>query len=660
MNVAAPRSHGVLSPAGHTHPVGLWRGMLTLVLLTQLPHLGHVPLWLVLTTGSLVLWRLVATVWPWPVPGRWLIALVAVGIAAGLHAQVGQWLSQEFGIGLLVAASGLKALESTRWRDLRVLVLVNYLLAAAVFIDNEELPMVALVLALAAANTVLLVQVHQQPILLPWRLCSRIALVTLAQAIPLAVVCFVLFPRLPGPLWGRLPQQHDALSGLGEEMAPDTIRSLALSSAIVLRAEIPPGMAAETLYWRGPVLWDFDGHAWRQGRPGQAGLPASRTFQEEGVERGWQQTITLEPSGQVWLLGLDAPLASDAPGSLLVDHALRSGWPIWQRRRYRVLSGPMIPQDQLPEAVRQRALRLPEEGNPRARQLARSWRNLSPVQVIEAARNWFKAGHFNYTLEPNAPMSQDGVDAFLFTTRSGFCEHYASALAFLLRAAGVPARIVTGYHGGERNPWGQYVIVRQSNAHAWVEAHVNGHWLRLDPVAWIGATDGSSLELSGQRQAEDAPVLHWLQDAGLIRRLALGWDAVHTAWNDWVLSYGTGQQRTVLSWLRLGHLSRQEIAILMVVMVVLGVVMVDWLGGMHWHRGDRASRRYRRFCRFMARHGCPLEPWEGPVAFAARAAMAHPDLAKTIWRITDAYVALRYGPPPGPVQRRHLLRQLGI
>ena len=646
--------------ACHAAEVWLWRGMLALVLLAQLVHLGHVPPWLVLTAALLVGWRLAATMAPWPVPGRWLVALMAAGIVLGLYMQVGRWLSQEFGIGLLVAASGLKAVESVRRRDMLVLVLVTYLMLGAVFIDNEELPMVVLVLGLAAANTILLVQAHQQPTLLPWRACARIALMTLVQAFPVALLCFVLFPRLPGPLWGRLPQQHEAWSGLGEEMAPDAIRSLALSTEIALRAEIPDRMAVATLYWRGPVLWDFDGRTWRRGLPGDIAGASSSWPADGQPDRGWQQVIVLEPSGQPWLLALDVPQASDVRGSTLVDHALRSTWPIWQRQRYRVLSIPTIPQAVLPTPLRQRALRLPPGSNPRARHLAQGWRELPAGQVIAAARSWFKAGHFQYTLEPKTIPARDGVDAFLFDTRSGFCEHYASALAFLLRAAGVPARIVTGYHGGEWNPLGRYVIVRQNRAHAWVEAHVEGRWLRLDPVAWIGAVDGAGLELPGNRGTEGDPMLPWLDEARLVRRLAQGWDAVHAAWNDWVLSYGADRQRATLSWLRLEHLSRQQVALLMVVLVVLGVLALDWLGEVRWPHGDVASRRYGRFCRAMARRGCKVQPWEGPVAFAQRASMLHPDLAAGIWRVTNAYVALHYGPPLDAAARRDMLRQLGF
>lgn len=639
----------------------LWRGMLVLVLLAQLPHIGQVPLWLIGSAGVAALWRLAVTVWPWSVPSRWLVALLAAGTVAGLRVHAGQWFSQEFGTGLLVAASGLKAAESVSRRDLLVLVVVVYLMLAAVFINNEALPMTVLVLGLACLNTVMLVQLQQHPSLLPWPTCARLALVTLAQAVPLALICFILFPRLPGPLWGRLPQHHEALSGLSEEMAPDTIRSLALSEEVVLRAEIPVNMAADTLYWRGPVLWDFDGHTWRQGPLNEGNnTPATRTLQEKATQ-GWRQTIILEPSGQPWLLALDVPVASDVPGSTLRDGSLRNAWPLWERQRYQAFSVPASPPAPLPASVWQRALRLPLEGNPQARQLAQRWRNQPADQVIQSARRWFKAGHFRYTLEPGTTTNQDSVDAFLFDTRSGFCEHFASALTFLLRGAGVPARIVTGYHGGAWNPWGHYVLVRQSSAHAWVEAHVNGRWLRLDPVAWIGITDAGRLELSDHRRAADDPMLHWLMDdTGLLQRLALGWDAVHTAWNDWVLSYGADRQRATLSWLRLGGLSRQEIAMLMVVLVLLGVLTLDWLGCVRWTHGDGVSRRYGRFCRAMARRGCPMQPWEGPVTFAQRAATQYPDMAGAIWRVTNAYVALHYGPSPEPAERKRLWRELSF
>ncbi len=380
-----------------------------------------------------------------------------------------------------------------------------------------------------------------------------------AQGIPLAVVLFVLFPRLAGPMWG-LPTDAGSKSGLSDQMAPGSISELSMSDAVAFRVDfdgtIPPHAQR---YWRGPVMSRFDGREWvaSDRRPPRGPRPAGREIAY------W---VTLEPHWKSWLFALDLPAgppttegdpdaraASAVVGILTGDQRLYARTPVTQSLRYRQTS---VPADAYSagagdalEAERAENLQLPYEGhnaNPRSVAFARELRAEHPgdADYIRAVLQWFRTQEFFYTLAPPLLPGRDPVDAFLFDQRRGFCEHYASSFVVLLRAAGIPARVVTGYQGGEINPTGGYLIVRQSDAHAWAEALIGGMWRRFDPT---GAVAPSRIERglgSALPTSQYVPLLARLDDSWL-RSLQLTWDAFNHDWRLHVIGFNYDKQRSL-------------------------------------------------------------------------------------------------------------------
>src|SRR5690606_29331367 len=305
----------------------------------------------------------------------------------------------------------------------------------------------------------------------------------LTQALPFMLVLFLLFPRVQGPLWGMPQDAFSASSGLSERMAPGTISQVAQSDAIAFRVRFAAGTVPppHQQYWRMLTLSDYDGLSWRY-RPSRE--HEQLAYVPEGTAIDYE--ITLEPSNQRWLPALET--AGRLPPESMVnnDNLLLARQPVRTRLRYDMRSYPDYrpPLEERPSRLGN-ALRLPAEGNPRTRALGEDWRAryASDAEILQAATAFFQQQLLSYTLNPPL-MREDAVDAFLFEHKRGFCEHFASAFAFALRAAGVPARIVGGYQGGEINPVDGYFTVRQYDAHVWVEAWIEGRgWVRADPTA---------------------------------------------------------------------------------------------------------------------------------------------------------------------------------
>jgi transglutaminase-like putative cysteine protease len=458
------------------------------------------------------------------------------------------------------------------------------------------------------------------------------------QALPVMLILFVLFPRIAGPLW-KLPEDgRGASTGLSDTMSPGDVTNLSKSDEVAFRVEFDgPPPPADALYWRGPVLADYDGRTWRQLKV------ASSAPTVEAIGDPVRYSVLLEPHNQRWLFALDVPLA--APPGARADGALTllAATQVHERQRYTVHSSPQYRLDpSLSPDMRRHYLSLPSHAHPKARALAAEWRarGLSDGEIVGAAAAFFRSQPFVYTLRP-APLPLDPVDQFLFETQRGFCEHYASAFTVLMRAAGVPARVVTGYQGGELNPLGDYMIVRQSDAHAWTEVWLEGHgWTRLDPTALV-APHRIERGLADAVPAGD-PVPFLARSGGLLKALNLQWDAVNNGWNRWVLGYGPELQRQVLARAGLGDWLETAAALAVAIAVALSVTAILLLR-QRVPDADPLAADYARFCRKLERQGLGRRPSEGPQAYAARVASARPELAAQVEAITHLYTRLRYG-----------------
>jgi transglutaminase-like putative cysteine protease len=615
------------------------------------PHLTRVPAWTGGFFGLAVLWALAGLYRGVPLPGRVVRALITVAAVGGVYLQYRTVLGRGAGVAVLVALAGMKLMETRTLRDGFVGVLLGYFLIVTNFLYSESIPTALYMMLVVVAMTAALIgmQVPGQAPSYPRRVC--LAALLLAQALPLAVALFLLFPRLPGPLW-RLPQDaYGAVSGLSDSMSPGNISSLSLSEEVAFRVMFdgPPPPPAR-LYWRGPVLSRTDGRTWRAGAADGQRAPR---VQPTGAEVGY--TVTLERHDRHWLFLLDAPTTVPEHARLRHDLLTVARTPVRQRLRYSARSAPQYRLIDPPEAHHQEALDLPAGAHPRARELAAGWvrEQPAPADLVRRALGHFREQAFVYTLTPPL-LAGDPVDGFLFETRRGFCEHYAAAFTVLMRSAGVPARVVTGYQGGEVNPLDGYVTVRQSDAHAWAEVWLPKQgWVRVDPTAAVAPARVERGLASAIPRAQ-APLLGLEVVAGLYeawRQVRFGWDAVHNWWNQWVLGYSAQRQASLLG--RFG-MDPRNWADLASGLALLGGASLLLVALLLWRRADRrpdpAARCYRRFCHKLARRGLPRRPEEGPLDYAARAAAALPGRTDEIWAITQDYVGLRYagrgGTPP--------------
>lgn len=631
--------------------------LLTLAL-AVVPHAAELPVWLAPAFFVIAGWRGFIAIRERPLPPRWVLLALATLATAGVLVSYKTLFGRDAGVTLLAAMTACKLLEARNLRDGVVLVFLGYLQVMSNLLYSQEIPLVVYLLILVTLMLISQMLIHRQHAGLtawaPVRLASKMVLV----AIPIMLVLFILFPRIPGPLWGLPKDAYQGRTGLSNAMEPGSIGELIQSSAVAFRVRFANAMPPpQQLYWRGPVLWNFDGRRWthRDELPSQTPFP----FTPEGSALDY--TVILEPNNQRWLLALDLPASLPPHAGMTRSFQLLREQPVNEVYRYAVRSYPQYRTGELTPSERFLGLRLPAQSNPRSRELAEQWRahDPRPESLINAALTLFREEAFYYTLTPPR-LGFHSVDEFLFRTRSGFCEHYASAFVFLMRAAGVPARVVTGYQGGERNALGEYLMVRQSDAHAWAEVWLKERgWVRVDPTAAVAP---SRIQRGIYAALADTNTLPFLARRGgdheWLRQLALSWDVLNIRWNEWVLAYGSDRQKEFLSGLGFGTVDWGEMTVAMtVVLGGLGVIFVVVRWRDHQPR-DPVVRAWQRFCARLARRGLARGPHEGPLDFTERVVARHPEWAGSVREIAQLYAALRYGPTTPPLAVRQLQRQV--
>jgi len=626
--------------------------------LAILPHAQRAPWWLTLLTLCLFGWRFYLSLDRSPLPSRWLVLGVAAVAMLGVWIEYRHMLGRQQGILLLVLFAGLKLLETRTHRDATAAAFLGYFLIVTNFLYTQSIPAALLMCAALFAITATLVGFSA-----PNRAARsnmRTAAVLLGHAAPAALVLFLLFPRVNTPLWGLPQDAYAGMTGLSETMSPGNLSNLALSDAIAFRAEFQGELPPQALrYWRGPVMWNFDGRTWSLGDyvPARAEPPTAG-------RAAYRYDVVLEPHNRNWLFALESAASVPPRARYSGDGQILARFPVRARLRYDVTSviGPEARSDEAPYLLR-RALRLPESFNPKAAALAAQWRSgaRDEGEVLSRAIAFFRQGRFVYTLEP--PMlGSDSVDEFLFDTKAGFCEHFASAFVFLMRAAGIPARVVTGYQGGEVNPFDRIVTVRQSDAHAWAEVFLPGQgWLRVDPTAAAVPGRVESGLARAVPQGEQAlirhPGLEWLRD------LRNQWEAAAHKWNVWVLSYNPERQRELMSLIGIRDADwRSLTATLFTALGMITAVLLLW-SLRRMARPDPVQRAWRAFCAKLAARGVERSPHEGPRDYAERAARALPGARRAILHIAALYMSLRYGPHASArraKQLRRLVRELRL
>jgi len=621
------------------------------------PHLLHLQAWVAGFVLAICAWRLLAERHEWRLPGKLTRAVIAIAVTAGVVLSYTTITGLDGGTALLALMSALKLLETRAPRDHTVLIFIGWFLCLAAFLYAQDVATALWVLPtvwlLAAALLQVSRQGQEQATLRPFRTTGAMLL----KAAPIVLVLFLFFPRLAGSFWGA-PSSERALTGLTDEMSPGDISDLTLNDVVAFRVRFAGAPPPPSLrYWRGPVLSEFDGFTWSRGGSQAFFMPPVQ-FIGAPVD----YTVTLEPTGQQMLFALDMVEGwTEGLARQTWDYQLRTRNKIHAVLQYEARSYPRYRAgNELSPALRRRNLQLPKGRNTETTAMAGRMRAAaaSDATYVQDVLDLFREQDFYYTLTPPG-LARDSVDDFLFNTRQGFCGHYASAFTMLMRAAGIPARVVGGYQGGDWNPVGGYLIVRHSHAHAWSEIWLpESGWTRVDPTAAIAP---ERIERGIEASFPDEALLPGalMRGSEFLWQANMIWDNLNANWNDWVVQFNRLRQEELLLDLGFDDPGWEEFAAALG--IGLAAAMALLFGWLAWEfrpqRTDAVAASYRRFVQRLARRGIDLSTGEAPRDFAARVRRLRPDLGTPSLAITELYLRLRYLPDPAAGDLR-LLRNL--
>ncbi|MEH6579370.1 MAG: DUF3488 and transglutaminase-like domain-containing protein [Amphritea sp.] len=636
--------------------------LLITIVLVIAPHTGTLPLWIypiaILTIG----WRLMVHTGRWRFP-HWSVKLaMIIGSSFAVLASLNGGPTLLLTVVLLIVAFLLKLLEMYQRRDALVVLYVAYLVSVTAFLFNKSIPMAVYILITLVMITATLNCVYQSEQRSSfWRPLKRSAILYL-QALPMMLILFIMFPRLP-PLWTVDLGSGEGRTGMSDTLAPGDVSRLTRSAETAFRVSFEDSLPAlEERYWRGIVYDTFDGQRWLQSPESKepSNFPEiSATAAAQALVQLYSYQVILEPTGQRWRYALDIPVDYPASLRLQPDYTLLTDQPLNQRSQYSLTSAIGYQMMQLTAAARQRYLQLPEGGNARAQQQAQQWleQGLGAEAYLQEILQLFRS-RFTYTLQPPR-LSGERIDQFLFDTQQGFCGHFASSTVFLLRAAGIPARIIGGYQGGELNPVDGSLTIRQYEAHAWIEVWLpDKGWVRVDPTAAVAPerVEKPAEELFNLQQgflADASAMRAGLLRVGWLKQLRWQYDALNYSWNRWVLNFQHNQQ----SFLN-GLLNGASVLKLILLLLVPGAVV---LGAVAWNLLIRSRQRVApiekslaRLDQRLARLGLARAPGETVMNHAHRVAGVIPDVAASIVAVARRYEQIRYAGDNDPRLEKQL------
>ena len=620
-------------------------------LLVLAPHAGHLPPWVSAVCGATLAWRALITLRGTRMPPSLLLLPVSLAAMGGVFSSYHTLLGRDAGVAMLVLLVAFKMLEMHARRDLFVVIFLCFFLVLTNFFYSQSIGTALLMIASLVVLLTAQLSFQFTGAVPPLRRRLWLGARTFGLAAPLALLLFVVFPRIQGPLWGLPGDASAGRSGLSNSMAPGNISNLAQSDEVAFRVKfLDPAPPQRRLYWRGIVLGQFDGRTWSQVRHPR-GVPAPAvTLALRGAPVRHQ--VTLEPGGNRWLFALDLPgrlpQVAGNPSSVTPEFEIAASYPIDRRLRYDVVSYPdySLQADAELDGAAQ-WLQLPRGFNPRALAAGAQLRaEADPAKRVASVLRQFAQDQFVYTLEPPL-LGPDAVDEFLYQTKAGFCEHYAGAFVFLMRAAGVPARVVTGYQGGELNPVDGFVTVRQSDAHAWAEVWFAGRgWIRIDPTAAVAP---ERVQRSLARALPRPPfgidgigqLLDLENGPSWLTQLRFRVGALNNGWNQWVLNYTPDRQRDLLDALQTVLMQWPTLAAIALMAALLMLVRA----ARQRRQSDPVDALYSALCLQLARLGMARGRDEGPSAYAQRlAALAlAPPRKAAVLRFLQLYSAYKYG-----------------
>ena len=630
-------------------------GLLLTLAMVLATHAPNLPIWVIVASAGFGIWRYLLNKKQWAMPKIWLLLPINILICLGIVFTFKGFFGRDASLALLVVMLSLKLLETKTLRDYMLVVILAYFLVGNLFLFNQTIATFAMSVPPLLLLTATLINIslkNKQSFKFLLTLSGKL----LMQAVPVMLILFVLFPRIPGPLWGIPQDAYSGMTGLGDSLQFGNIIQLTKNSAVAFRVQFKGKIPAKNqLYWRGPVLWHQEGNQWLMPSK-NIGLIAEK-LESSGTAINY--TITLEPHNRLWLLMLDIPTQIPNDAQLTHDYSAVAASPVRARIRYDATS---FSSYKLGEVLNDRektmSLQIHDNENPRTIKLAQSWQNLQPVDKVNRALQRYRAQPFIYTLNPPR-LGKDAVDDFLFNTKKGFCEHYATSFVYLMRAAGVPARIVTGYQGGELNPNGNYLIVRQSNAHAWAEVWLETRgWVRVDPTA---AVSPERIEQGISEAISETDLLPMMArpDFPLLRKAFLSWDSVNNGWNQWVLGYDDKKQLEFLNKFSGKNLTLMDLVLWMTVAIAT-VITITFLVLIKTSQRKLSPTQqlYALYLNKLKRANLQPNRHEGALDFGQRAAQTLPNLAQEIMQIAQNYNLLQYSQTPNPLLLQALAQRV--
>jgi transglutaminase-like putative cysteine protease len=627
--------------------------LLSSVGLIVLPHVYHIPTAVFGFFCLLLSWRFIG-IWKqnWQPNTLMIFLLVASGIAL-LYNQHQGLFGRDAGTQLFIIALGLKLMEIKTERDLYLITYLAFIVAASQFLYEQSILMAAYILLVCCVLLATLVYINsgKAQTLAAFKTAASITV----QALPIALALFILFPRIDAPRWMLFNDPHHARTGLSDSMEPGSISDLIESDELVFRVKfagaIPP---SRQRYWRGPVLSYTDGKRWTQ-------IAFQKPLRRPAVTgAAYQYTLLMEPQDKNWVFALDMPIEFPSPLSLNAAYQLTTLNRLDKRVEYNVISYPEYNTGPINPGEYKTAIQLPGEPSDEIKQLVAQLHGFdsTPDNFINQLLNHFRVEDFHYTLTPPV-IEENPIENFLFKTRYGFCSHYASAFVYLMRVAHIPARVVTGYQGGELNKAGDFLEIRQADAHAWAEVWLNGRgWVRVDPTAAIAPeriehNSNEAWQTAYGIATANVPAYNWLKQA---RQL---WGNVDYNWQRWVINYDNKSQTNFLSSFGINDL--KNLAYWMIAVIASITAVLCWfLLYQKPKASDKALSIYKRFCKKLAKQGLIRSAGEGAKDFAERVKTKLPEQAADIDRITAVFIKLRYGRTAADEDLQQLKRLVGL
>ena len=618
--------------------------LLASVGLITLPHIQHTPGPIIIYFSLMLCWRFIGIWHTQLLPHRIVIFLLTLGSFFLLYSQHQTVLGRDAGTSLFITAMGLKLLEIRSKKDVYIVTFLAFIIAAAEFLFLQNILMAVYTLSISCILLATMVCINSlEPVILP---TFKSAAGIILQAIPLMLVMFIFFPRLSAPRWMIFADSGSALTGLSDSLEPGSISQLGMSDELVFRVRFADQVPAQKLrYWRGPVMSKTDGRRWFRGKLStQTG--ATDAISHQG--KAYHYTLMMEPQKNNWVFALDMPAKFPATLTMNADLQLLRASDAQQRAEYRVTSYPQYNTGRLSAADFNDMIQLPKPASTRIKTLVAKLRGFdgTPEVYIEQLLKYFREQNFYYTLHPPL-LHEKPIESFLFDTRRGFCSHYATAFVYLLRVAKIPARVVTGYQGGSVNKLGNFLEIRQANAHAWAEVWLQQRgWTRIDPTAAVAPERiEQDVNIDLQIASGEVNFSSFIPAAGSfstwLKQSRYLWNSIDYNWQRWIINYNNNLQSRFLSSLGITSLTH---AVYLLALCVAFITLLIYLLMFYSRKPptDQALLWYKKFCAKLAAAGIKIRTGEGARDFAQRSSRSIPGAQEQITRITDLYIRLRY------------------